>query len=270
MNKDRRDFLKLAGVTVAGIGASSAFHALLSGEAAASGLRRAGVVKTKAETRLGMVIDTNKFIEHRGLAQRCIDACHSIHNVPDFANPDHQVKWLWTDKFEHVFVKDTHYRQAEKLQGTPVLALCNHCDNPPCVRVCPTRATFKKADGVVAMDYHRCIGCRFCMAACPYGARNFNWLDPRGKNERGNPLIRKLNRRYPTRTIGVVEKCNFCAHRLAVGELPACVEEAAAYEAIFFGNLNDPQSAISQVLREKFTITRRGSLGTRPSIFYIV
>lgn len=271
MKKDRRDFLKLAGVAAAaGIGGGCAFQTLLSGEAEAAGLQRAGKSKAKGGTRLGMAIDIPKFIEHRGLAQRCIEVCHFNHNVPDFGNPKDEIKWLWTDKFENVFVKDTHYRQADNLQGMPVLTLCNHCDNPPCVRACPTKATFKKPDGVVGMDYHRCIGCRFCMAACPYGARSFNWRDPRGKDERGRSFIAELNPEYPARTKGVVEKCNFCTERLAVGQLPACVEAAAEFDAMFFGDLNDPNSRISRVLQEKFTIQRRPSLGTYPSVFYII
>ena len=271
MKKDRRGFLKLAGcAAAAGIGSSTAFHSLLRGEAQAAGLQRAGKDKEKADTRLGMAIDVNKFLENRGLAERCIRICHDIHNVPDFGNPKDEIKWLWNDKFENVFVKDTHYRQSERLLGMPVLTLCNHCDNPPCVRACPTKATFKKIDGVVGMDYHRCIGCRFCMAACPYGARSFNYRDPRGKDRNGRTFIRELNQEYPARTMGVVEKCNFCTERLAVGQLPACVEEARPYEAMFFGNLNDPNSEISRVLRDKFTILRRPSLGTYPSVFYII
>ncbi len=272
MKKDRRDFLKLAGVAAAaGIGANSAFQALLGGEAEAAGLSRLGAAKKKKEgTRLGLIIDIPKFAGSPGLAERCIQACHTNHNVPDFGNAKDEVKWIWNERFANVFGKDTHGRQAEALQKLPVLTLCNHCDNPPCVRACPTKATFKKPDGIVAMDYHRCIGCRFCMAACPYGARSFNWRDPRGTDERGNPFIRKRNLEYPTRTPGVVEKCNFCTERIAVGKLPLCVEEAAPYEAMIFGDLNDPNSKISRTLRERFTIQRRPSLGTYPSVFYII
>ena len=271
MKKDRRDFLKLAGcAAVAGVGSSTAFQSLLSGEAEAAGLKRAGTSKAMEGTRLAMVIDIKKFHQHRGLAERCTQVCHSIHNVPDFGNPKDEIKWLWTENFENTFVKDTHRHQTESLHGMPVLTLCNHCDNPPCVRACPTKATFKKDDGVVAMDYHRCIGCRCCMAACPYGARSFNWRDPRGTDEHGNPFIDELNPEYPARDIGVVEKCNFCTERLAVGQLPACVEEAAEYEGMFFGDLNDPDSEVSRVLREEFTIVRQASLGTYPSVFYII
>lgn len=265
MKKDRRDFLKLAGVTAAaGMGGTTAVQSLLGGEAEASGLKRHGASKDKKDgKRLGLAIDIRKFAENQGLAERCIQRCHEFHNVPDIGNPKDEIKWLWTDLYEHVFVKDTHHRQSEFLHGFPVLNLCNHCDNPPCVRACPTKATFKKADGVVAMDYHRCIGCRFCMAACPYGARSFNWREPRHH-------IREINPDYPARTIGVVEKCNFCTVRLAEGKLPLCVEEAAPYQAMYFGDLNDPNSEISRVLQEKFTMQRRSSLGTYPSVFYII
>ena len=105
----------------------------------------------------------------------------------------------------------------QDLAASQLLVLCNHCADPPCTRVCPTQATWKRDDGIVMMDYHRCIGCRYCMAACPYGSRSFNWVDPR-------PYIETVNPQYPTRTKGVVEKCNFCEERLADGLLPACVE----------------------------------------------
>ncbi|MEE4242288.1 MAG: 4Fe-4S dicluster domain-containing protein, partial [Desulfopila sp.] len=143
------------------------------------------------------------------------------------------------------------------------LVLCNHCDNPPCVRVCPTKATFKLPNGIVAMDYHRCIGCRFCMMGCPYGARSFNWFDPRDK-------IKAYNPDFATRTRGVVEKCNFCGERLALGQEPACVEALKESGALVFGDLNDPHSEIRQLLDKEHTIQRKPTLGTQPSIFYIV
>jgi molybdopterin-containing oxidoreductase family iron-sulfur binding subunit len=144
--------------------------------------------------------------------------------------------------------------------------LCNHCERPPCVRVCPTQATFKNDDGIVAMDQHQCIGCRYCLAACPYGARSFNWTDPR-------PFIKEINDDFPTRTKGVVEKCNLCAERLARGELPACVEacrRVAGPGANVFGDLADPESEVSNLLRTTNTIRRKPSLGTAPNVFYVV
>ena len=139
--------------------------------------------------------------------------------------------------------------------------LCNHCQNPPCVRACPTKATFKNDNGIVMMDFHRCIGCRFCMAACPFGARSFNFRDPR-------PFIPETNKQFPTRTKGVVEKCNFCAERLAVGKMPACVE--ASNGAIAFGDLYEENSKVRELLKENYTIRRKQVLGTEPSVYYIV
>ncbi len=112
------------------------------------------------------------------------------------------------------------------------------------------------------MDYHRCIGCRYCMAACPYGSRSFNWVDPR-------PFIKDINLDYPTRTKGVVEKCNFCEERLAKGLLPACVE-ACQHKALIFGNLEDPRSEIRERLSSHYTIRRKPGLGTEPKVYYLI
>ena len=142
------------------------------------------------------------------------------------------------------------------------MTLCNHCENPPCVAVCPTKATFKRDDGIVMMDYHRCIGCRYCMAACPYGARSFNWQDPR-------PFIHAIDKGYPTRTKGVVEKCNFCDERLAGGLAPACVD-ACKGACLAFGDLNDEHSEANRLLRSRPAMQRKPELGTRPKVFYLL
>lgn len=267
MDNSRRKFLKLAGLTaIAGIGAPTAFNSLLKGDVHAStgeeGASAHGSASNSGK-RLGFVIDTRKFAADRGLAQRCIDACHSIHNVPDFGNKKDEIKWLWVESYEHAFPDSSQQKVSEEVEKLPIMTLCNHCQNPPCVRACPTQATFKNAEGATMMDFHRCIGCRFCMAACPYGARSFNWRDPR-------PFIKNENPLFPTRMRGVVEKCLMCYERLAEGKLPACVEIAQPAGAMFFGDLNDPSSEVSQVLKEKFTIQRKPSLGTKPSIFYII
>jgi molybdopterin-containing oxidoreductase family iron-sulfur binding subunit len=112
------------------------------------------------------------------------------------------------------------------------------------------------------MDYHRCIGCRYCMAACPYGSRSFNYVDPR-------PHISRINPEVPTRTAGVVEKCNFCEERLAEGQLPACVA-ACPQKALIFGDMNDANSPVRQILRERYSVQRQPELGCGPSIFYLV
>jgi len=151
----------------------------------------------------------------------------------------------------------------EGLEARQFATLCNHCTNAPCVRVCPTQATYKRPDGIVAMDYHRCIGCRYCMAGCPFGARSFNFMEPRKHLD-----LSKLNKEFPTRMRGVVEKCNFCVERLALGKQPACVEVSNG--AVVFGDLSDPNSEVRKLLREHYTIRRKPSLGTEPSVYYII
>jgi len=259
MSIDRRKFLKLAGLAGVGFGLSTA-DTLFKGNALASSSHSGRMAKE----RFAMVIDTKKFRTKEDY-QRIINACHSIHNVPTLIpeknNHKNEVKWIWTDTYDHTFPdqKNDFHPEALKTQLFPLL--CNHCDNPPCVRVCPTKATFKRKDGIVAQDPHRCIGCRFCMAACPYGSRSFNWVDPR-------PYIEKRDPTYPTRTMGVVEKCTFCVERLARGLEPACVEKSNG--GMVFGNLSDPDSEVRKILASNYTIRRKPALGTLPSVFYVI
>ena len=134
--------------------------------------------------RWAMVVDMSKFKTEDDF-KKVIDACHLTHNVPDFRNADgsvnkkDEIKWIWEAPYEHAFPGQDNKYMSEHIKDMPFLVLCNHCDNPPCVRVCPTKATFKLPNGITMQDEHRCIGCRFCMAACPYGSRSFNWRDPR-------------------------------------------------------------------------------------------
>lgn len=257
---DRREFLKVAGISaVLGVAGPSAIRGLLGEDwAEASEFVQGPDVLTAKQW--GMVVDVRKLKTEEDY-KRCIDACHSIHNVPDISYKNHEVKWLWTEDFEHSFPGSGHGYMDEHIEEKPVLLLCNHCEEPPCVRVCPTKATFKSKDGITMMDFHRCIGCRFCMAACPYGARSFNWKDPR-------PFIRKRNDKFPTRMRGVVEKCNFCAERLAEGKKPACVE--ASRGALVFGDLKDPGSKVRRILKTHFTIVRKPGLGTKPCVYYVI
>ena len=129
------------------------------------------------------------------------------------------------------------------------------------MRVCPTKATWKRADGIVMMDWHRCIGCRYCMVACPYGARSFNFRDPR-------PFVKQPDPSFPTRTKGVVEKCDFCVERLAEGLLPICVEESDG--AIVFGDLDDEDSPVRRALESGHAIQRKPHLGTDPGVYYLI
>jgi len=263
----RRDFLKLTGLAVAGRAATAVVEGITGkGEAeASSGESFKESPKALKAKQWAMVIDVKKCVEGRknGCGRKCIEACDYFHNIPHIPNKKHEIKWIWDDEFEHAFPDlATNEYLAEVMAGTPFLLLCNHCAHPPCVRVCPTKATFKNEEGIVMMDFHRCIGCRFCMAACPYGARSFNWEDPR-------PYLKKVNPEYPTRTKGVVEKCLFCYERLVDGKLPACVE-ACPVNALIFGDLQDENSEVRKVLKERKSIVRKAELGTGPSVFYLI
>lgn len=243
MKITRKDFLRLSGLTLL-----------------AAGCRQPKAAKTTF-IRWGMVIDLKRCDDKR-CARECMHACNAAHNIPQIADRAHEVKWIWTEPFAVVFpfASSTEVESADA--GIDVPLMCNHCADPPCTRVCPTQATWKRDDGIVMMDWHRCIGCRYCMAACPYGSRSFNWQDPR-------PQIATINPDFPTRTQGVVEKCNFCAERLAAKQAPACVE-ACPQKAFVFGNLADPNSEARQLLRARFAIQRQPELGTGPSIYYLV
>jgi molybdopterin-containing oxidoreductase family iron-sulfur binding subunit len=155
---------------------------------------------------------------------------------------------------------------------------CQHCDDPPCVKVCPVGATYKReADGAVVIDYERCIGCRYCVAACPYGVRVFNWGPaqrvpdfPVGfqgvhtdKYSSGNRVVFE-----PVRPVGVVEKCSFCVQRIDNDELPFCVIVCPA-RARLFGSQKDPDSEVSKLLRNGFAFNLLPELGTGPDVFFL-
>ncbi|MBU1052906.1 MAG: 4Fe-4S dicluster domain-containing protein [Proteobacteria bacterium] len=262
MENSRRNFLKIAGISALGLTTTPVLDAfavdidtLLVKPIDAAPKENALTAK-----RWGMVIDTRKIKSEHDL-EPMIAACNKIHNIPVLENKRHEIKWIWEEEFKHAFPTLEHEFVNERIEHLPFLVLCNQCKDAPCVRACPTKATFKREDGIVMMDFHRCIGCRFCMAACPYGSRNFNFRDPR-------PFIKETNKKFPTRMKGVVEKCNFCAERLAVGLQPACVE--ASNGIMIFGDLENPESQVRHLLKTNYTIRRKVALGTGPSIYYIV
>jgi dimethyl sulfoxide reductase iron-sulfur subunit len=150
---------------------------------------------------------------------------------------------------------------------------CQHCTNAPCVKVCPVKATFRREDGAVLVDYERCIGCRYCIAACPYGIRVFNWGAGKhepdftvgyGKDYRtGGRLVFTADR--PT---GVVEKCTWCVEKIDGGEQPMCVD-ACPTGARVFGDLNDKQSEVSTLVNQEGATQLLSDLGTNPRVYYL-
>lgn len=266
---ERRDFLRIGGI--ASIGAIGGGFPLLGAFARASNEDHGEDPREEA-FQWAMIIDIRKCMNNEQLLRQCADACHREHSVPQIQDTEEEVKWLWDEKYEKAF-PDQVREGPGALKGKPVLVLCNHCDNPPCVKVCPTRATLKRqSDGIVTQDMHRCIGCRYCMAACPYGARSFNWRDP----DPSDYIEGSDRKKFPARDKGVVEKCNFCAKRIRNGDEPACVVAAREVAKVpegeraplTFGKLDDPD--IQRILEEEHTICRRPGLGTGPNVYYIV
>jgi molybdopterin-containing oxidoreductase family iron-sulfur binding subunit len=277
MENSRRNFLKVAGASALGVGIAGTGLKAIASAAGPAG-HEADVVLNKTEenaqetlirkplpakaAQWGMVIDTRKLKTDEQL-ERVVTACRKAHSIPVLENKRHEIKWIWGTKYHNAFPSQGGKYLSRELEHRPIPVLCNHCENPPCVKACPTKATFKRKDGAVMMDYHRCIGCRFCMAGCPYGARSFNFVDPR-------PAIKEedYNPKFPTRMKGVVEKCNFCVERIARGEYPACVE--ASQGAILFGDLGDPKSEVREALSSHYSIRRKPALGTEPAVYYIL
>ncbi len=256
MKITRKEFLKLSGAGLVLVFGGRELAALDR----AAGATFPGGAKPRPRKQWAMIVDTAKCAKEPGCT-RCIEACDAAHNIPAIPDKAHEIQWIWNEPADVVFDEsDVQYLDAAR-RDEQIPVLCNHCDQPPCVRVCPTGATWKREeDGIVMMDWHRCIGCRYCMAACPYGARSFNWVDPRAYLANPNPD-------FPTRTLGVVEKCTFCSERVVAGKLPACVE-ACPEKALLFGDVNDPHSEVREVLSESYVLRRKPELGTGPNIYY--
>lgn len=227
--------------------------------------------KLAKKYKWGMVIDLNKCTG----CKACVVACKSENNLPTV--PVNDARKGRINNWIHVKTVTEGAYPNVKIRYMPIL--CNHCDNPPCAKVCPVRSTYRNEEGLVAQVYSRCIGCRYCATACPYSVKTFNWSKP----EYGDAYRKTLNPDVSVRPKGVVEKCSFCVHRLQKAreqakaekrELqeadyqPACVERCPT-KAMTFGNLEDPNSKVHQLSRA-FTVFRLlENLGTEPKVAYI-
>ena len=190
----------------------------------------------------GMVIDLAKCVG----CDSCTVACKAENRTPPGI----------TDNV--VLERETGAYPNVRLEALP--RPCMQCENPPCVSVCPVQATYKGDDGIVVIDADRCIGCKYCIAACPYGARS--------ADEGSSYGVERGARGKYVGTYGTVRKCTFCTHRLAWGEAPACCETCIG-DARYFGDLNDPESKVAQLAASPRAFRLREELGTNPSVYYL-
>ena len=235
----RRKFLALVATTTGAVATFTVAPTLLLREAQAKPADEA-ITDSK---RWGLLIDVDKLVDG---GDACIAACKKEHGWGDEPHSNQAQDAQWVRKIK-VTEKTTGHSFS-----LPVM--CQHCETAPCVDVCPTGASMKRADGIVQVDKHICIGCRYCMMACPYKARSFvheTLIDQRPNTPRGK---------------GTVESCNLCAHRVDAGKNPACVD--AAPDAILFGDLNDPESSISQALKQNGGTQIRADLGLNTGVRY--
>ena len=200
--------------------------------------------------------------------RRCVYACVEENNQ----SREPQIHWIrvlemQTDHGVDFAYANPYYdpEQVPEAGRFYVPMACQQCENPPCVKACPTGATWREDDGIVAIDYDWCIGCRCCMSACPYGARHFNWAEPTIEAEEVNPDMHYLGNRI--RPKGVVEKCTFCIHRVRDGRYPACVE-ICPVGARKFGNLLDEESEIRYLMHQKRVFVLKEDLNTQPKFYY--
>ncbi len=220
-----------------------------------------------------MVIDLDRCTA----CQACTVACSAEYNVA-FAEPSEALKGraIFCSQVMSL-VEGEHPHVSVRYIPMP----CMHCDNPPCVKVCPVHATYKNPEGIVAQIYNRCIGCRYCTVACPYTRRFFNWYEPSWPEV----MKRQMNPEVSVRTKGVVEKCTFCIHKLRnvkeqarkenrpirdeeVVRLPACCQTCPS-EARYFGDLDDPTSTVSKLAQSRRAFRLQEDLGTHPKVIYL-
>jgi Fe-S-cluster-containing dehydrogenase component len=198
--------------------------------------------------------------------RRCVEACINENNLDRNADTQYIRIFEMEDGVIDLNEADATFQHEVPAEGHFYMGTqCFQCANPPCVKVCPVGATWQEPDGITVIDYDWCIGCRYCMAACPYWARRFNWAAPEVPAEVVNPNQHYLGNR--ARKKGCVEKCTFCIHRTRQGRLPACAE-ACPTGARVFGNLLDPDSEIRWVLANKRVFRLKEDLQTEPRFWY--
>ncbi|MFT7595843.1 MAG: tetrathionate reductase subunit B [Paracoccaceae bacterium] len=201
--------------------------------------------KADAGKRWGLLIDANKCASD---CSACVSACSTENGWKGNGNAETDVQWI----------RKITLNNTETGREVTMPMMCQHCEDPPCVDVCPTGASFKREDGIVLVDKHTCIGCRYCMMACPFKARSF--VHEPVNNQKS----------HAPRGQGTVESCTLCVHRVDKGGRPACVEacEATGYGAIIFGDLKDPQSDIAKRLAEYQSVALRPDLDLNPGVRY--
>ena len=272
MSKNRRKLTTRREVLT--LAAASTASAALAKAAKAAATSAAPSALASVPHRFGMAIDLDRCLR----CQACVVACAAENNVPPLgaersalARPIH-----WMD----MLLADAGSAESE-LGSAPVPIPCMHCERPECVKVCPVGATYLADDGVVTQVWDRCIGCRYCMAVCPYGRRYFNWTAPAWPG--GDPS--SANPDVALRPAGVVEKCTLCQHRIravlerariddapvadaAIQRLPACAATCPT-RAITFGDLADPGSALSKLAKDARAVQLLARFGTGPKVFYL-
>ncbi len=219
----------------------------------------------------GMVIDLDRCTG----CQACVVACKAENNVP-FSTPEQEEQNRSISWMSVLSIREGEFPEVkERFLPRP----CMHCENPPCVKVCPVGATYKNPEGLIAQVYTRCIGCRYCSNNCPYTLKYFNYFRPEWPSEMKNYLNPDVSRRQ----VGVIEKCSFCHHRLQKARdkariekrefreedyVPACVQTCPT-NTIFFGNLENPDSLVSRMRKSSTTFRLLEELGTEPKVFYL-
>ncbi|MDP3062670.1 MAG: 4Fe-4S dicluster domain-containing protein [Chloroflexota bacterium] len=209
--------------------------------------------------RYGMLVDLDRCLA----CQACVIACKMENNVPSSTPETFQDRKMTFRTRVAPLVSDGVYPNP-RVDIYPVL--CNQCDNPPCVAACPTGATYRRKDGIVLIDWEKCIGCRYCMAACPYGARSYVVIEEAADYHNPAAIPPGNTRSRPPK--GKVDKCTFCAHLVDKREEPACVTACPA-SARIFGDLDDPSSQVRELLANRKGFVLRPDFGTQPAVAYL-